>query len=193
MGIKVKELMIENFDIIPETLAPAEALSLLKAGNYGVVMDSNGKPFALIIEEDIRQTGSRASKLKYAVLPLAIIVGSEVEMQTLADSDAFTLFDDAGVRGAVVTGDKGIVMGVLTSDAITDYLGIADYKLSKITRKFLVGSATAGDAVLGGELQTPLGRVRCQRCGFINQIYFLDRKNPPHCQNTQEDHTLVLS
>jgi hypothetical protein len=192
MGILVKERMTTTFDLLPESLTPAEAGSRLTAGNYGVVLDKNGAPAALVVAKDLEQAASHgAPSLLHpsAGLPPTVIVGGEVEMQIFAESGAMTLFD-VGVRGAVVLGDEGVV-GVLPVEAVDEYLGSGEYELPT---KTMGPSASVGDTGLGGAHQTPLGRVTCAACGFVNTVFFLDKEHLPTCQNPgRPTHTLSLA
>lgn len=189
MGNLVKERMTRTFDIIPETLTPAEASSKLTAGNYGVILDSYGTPIALVVAKDLEQAVNRGvPSLRHpsASLPPIIIIGSEIEMQMLAESKALTMFD-VGARGAVVVGDKEVV-GVLPVEVVDKYMGSGEYKPLNKTKGLF---ASKGDTGLGGRFQTPRGKVRCLECGFVNTVDFIDENNLPTCQNQEEPpHTL---
>jgi hypothetical protein len=187
----VKEYMTKDFGKLSDTLTPEEARSHLENNNYGVVVDSNGTPIALILGEDLEQAiKSKIQSLKdlLASLPLMVTVGSEVEMKELFT--VTTLFDIGGATGAVVLGDKEIV-GVLPAENVKEFL-CNEFEISSNEMDLnLFGNAN--DALLGGEHQTPLGSVICLKCGFCNSINFLDRKNLPVCQNPEKhSHKLVL-
>jgi len=183
--------MTTAFALMAGTVAPAEAREQLAAGNYGVVLDQSGTPMALVVVEDLERAVSRgAPSLLHpsANLPPTVVVGSEVQMQQLVESGAMTLFD-AGAPGAVVLGDEGVI-GVLPVEAVDEYLGGGEYELPTRT---MGPSAKAGDTGLGGSHQTPVGKVTCAECGFVNTLSFLDEENLPDCQNPEKPtHTLRL-
>jgi hypothetical protein len=210
MKTLVRERTKENFDLVTGTLSPSEARKQLAIGNYGVVLDQDGAPVALVVAEDLEQAANKGMPSllsSLAGLPATVIVGSEVEMQKLADSEALTLFD-VGARGAVVLDDEGVV-GILPVETIDEYLGSGEYKpapetmgpSAKAADTGLGGShqspsgrvTCAADVVLGGDVKLDLGKPTCVKCGYTNEIFFLDENNLPACQNPDlPSHTLKL-
>jgi hypothetical protein len=198
MSNLVRERTMDAFVLLEGTLSPSEARKRLAPGSYGVVLDKQDNPIALIVVEDLEQAASHdvASLLdSEASLSPAVVVGSEIQMQELVESGAMTVFD-IGAQGAVVLGDEGVV-GVLPVEAIEEYLGSGEYKLP--TRE-MGPSAVSGDANLGGEHQTPLGKMLCtalvdsERCNYINEMVFLDKDHMPICQNPNlPSHTLQVA
>lgn len=49
-----------------------------------------------------------------------------------------------------------------------------------------VSPQTPSGDLLGGSHQTPLGRLKCLECGFINVVAFIDEDNLPACQNPEK-------
>ncbi len=190
MGMRVKDCMEITFTILSESLAPLEASSELPAGNYGVVLDSKGLPVALVAPEDLKRAADRSVPMlkdPSSGLPPTIIIGSEVEIQTLVQSEALTLFS-AGTRGVVVMENREVV-GILPAEIIGKYIR----KSELTTIKSLKGVPGIVDTELGGSITAPLGRIRCSVCGFTNTVSFIDEINLPQCQNpAKPSHTLVL-
>lgn len=196
MCVLVKEIMTKSFVELSENLTPEEAGSQLKDNNYGVVVDSNGTPIALISVEDLEQAIKRKiPSLKNLLennllenIPLMVTVGSEVEMTEFFK--VATLFDIGGANGAVVLGDEEIV-GVLLAENVKEFL-CSEYEISSNEMDWdLFGNAN--DSVLGGIHQLPRGSVICLECGFTNSLDFFDRKNLPLCQNPDRpSHRLLL-
>ena len=180
--------MKKTFDLLPDTLTPAEANAQLKPGNYGVVLNSNGMPMAMIKPDDLSRADSLGAPSLHhplAGLPPTIIIGSEIEMHILVGSKPFTLFN-IGARGAVVLEDEKVV-GVLPVDIVGKYFGRS---LPKSMRM----SASPVDAGLAGPPQPPRGIIICHECGFRNEVIFIDENNLPICQNPDKPrHTLELS
>lgn len=194
VGVPAKNFMKTTFDILPDTLTPAEANAQLKPGNYGVVLDSNGMPLSVIKSDDLNRADRRgASSLHHplACLPPTIITDCETEMRILVESKPFTLLN-IGARGAVVLEDKKVA-GVLPVDILGKYIGNSDYKS---LLKDMLTSASPVDTSLGGSSQPQLGIITCQECGYRNEVIFIDENNLPTCQNPDPDkphHTLKLS
>lgn len=184
MCVSIKELMTRNYVKLSETLTPQEASSQLKDNNYGVIIDITGTPVALILSEDLRRAiDSKAPTLKHpsSSLPPSVIVGCRVDMSELVK--VMTLFE-AGARGAVIQGDKGVV-GVLPVETVIEYIMLPEKKM--------ILSASGGDSMLAGSFKTPVGKIRCGECGFINEISFLDEDNLPVCKNPgKPSHQLLL-
>jgi hypothetical protein len=198
MSDLVREHTTDAFVLLKGTLSTSEARKQLAQGSYGVVLDKQDDPIALIVAEDLEQAASCdvASLFDFETgLSPVVVVGSEIQMQELVESGAMTMFD-IGARGAVVLGDEGVV-GVLLVETIDDYLGGGEYKLPA---QEMGPSAVSGDADLGGGHQTPLGRVLCtalvdsERCNYINKVAFLDEDHMPTCQNPGlPSHTLQVA
>lgn len=191
MVMRVKDCMQRTFTILPESLAPMEANSELPVGNYGVVLDSKGLPVALVASEDMERAADRSVpvlKDPSSGLPPTIIVGSEVEIQLLVQSEALTLFS-VGARGAVVMENREVV-GILPKIIITKYIRKSE---STATTKSMRTAPGIVDTELGGSFTAPLGRIRCSGCGFTNTVAFIDGDNLPQCQNlAKPSHTLIL-
>jgi hypothetical protein len=191
MRILIKERITRNFDILTGELTPSEAREQLAAGNYGIILDQDGVVVALIAAEDLEQAagcGAPSLLSPLAGLPPTVLVGSEIEMQELADSEAMTLFD-ASARGAVVFDDEGRIVGILPVETVDEYLGGGEYMPSHET----MGPSASVDAGLGGPHQTSLGKAICAECGFVNTLTYLDREHLPVCQNPgKPTHTLKL-
>ena len=123
-----------------------------------------------------------------------VIVGEQIEMQKLVESDSITLFN-AGARGAIVTDDEGIV-GVLPSQIIDDFLGSGESLPPINTMNY---SFLTGDSSLAGRYRTPKGYVQCVAvidsfpCGYTNNVVFFDASKLPRCKNPSlPEHTLTL-
>nr|WP_255680697.1 CBS domain-containing protein [Methanosarcina sp. DH2] len=183
--------MTKDFVKLSETLTPAEARSQLKDNNYGVVVDSNDTPIALVLVEDLEQATKRkipSLKNLLANIPLMVTVGSEVEIKEFFK--VATLFDIGGASGAVVLRDEEIV-GVLPAENVKEFL-CSGYEIPSNEMDWnLFGNSN--DSVLGGIHQLPRGSVICLECGFNNSLDFLDRNNLPFCQNPDKpSHKLLL-
>ena len=211
MSTLIRERMTDAFVLLAGTLAPSEAREQLAAGDYGVVLDQDDTPAALIVAQDLEQAASRSAPSlldSTASLPPTVIVGSELQMQDLVESGALTLFD-VGARGAVVLGDEGVV-GVLPVAVVDKYLGSGEYELP--TKPQGPTAAISGTG-LGGTHQSPLASVMCVAlvdlagnivlepaevvcvsCGHINRLAFLDKEHMPMCQNPDlPSHTLKIA
>jgi hypothetical protein len=198
MSIVVRERMSKSFVLLPGTLAPPDALQQLEAAQYGVVLDPSGAPVGLVLAEDLKEAsrhGAPSLLSPLACLPATLVVGSEVEMQRLADSEALTLFD-IGALGAVVVDDEGVA-GILPIETVDEYLGSGAYKPAP---EVMGPTAKGGDAGLGGKHQTPEGFVICVAtvddapCGHVNKVAFLDKNHLPVCQNPNlQSHTLQIT
>lgn len=187
MRTLIRERMTDAFVLLPGILKPSEATEQLAAGYYGVILDRDDTPVALIVFEDLKRATTRGAPSLLgpaAGLPPTVIAGGEVQMETLVESGALTLFD-VGAQGAVVLDDEGVV-GVLPVEVVEEYLGTGEYELPT---KTMGPSAAIGDTGLGGAHQTPLGSVVCialvetKRCGYVNKLAFLDEAHMPMCQN----------
>ena len=148
--------------------------------------------------EDLEEAGRHGAPSLLSPLtglPATLVVGSEVEMQRLADSEALTLFD-IGALGAVVVDDEGVA-GILPIEAVDEYLGSGAYKPAP---EVMGPTAKGGDTGLGGKHQTPEGFVICVAtvddalCGHVNKVAFLDKNHLPICQNPNlQSHTLQIT
>ena len=122
----IREYTTTNFDLLDGTLTPTEAIAQLKK-NYGVVVDENNKPIALVVAEDLeRAANSGASSLLHlkSGLPPTVFVGCEVKMQDLADLAVMTLFKQ-GARGAIALDNEEKVVGVLPVETFNQYFDSA--------------------------------------------------------------------
>lgn len=190
MGKRVKDCMETTFTILPESLPPLEASSELPAGNYGVVRDSKGLPVALVAPDDLERAADRSVpvlKDPSSGLPPTIIIDSEVEIRTLIQSEALTLFS-VGARGAVVMENREVV-GILPADIISKCIRKSELPATKSSK----GIPGIVDTELPGPIIPRLGRIHCSVCGFTNMVSFIDEENLPQCQNpAKPSHTLVL-
>lgn len=190
MSELLKEESSTAFVLLSTELSVTQARSQLKPGQYGIVLDYEQAPIALVTIEDLADP---ASSLLDAKLSPAVIVGSDMSIQQLADSDLITLFD-LGAHGAIVLAESGGVAGVLPVEAVDAYLSSGSYESISDTR--IGPSASAADAELGGGITTPKGKVVCAKCKYINTISYVDEDYLPPCQNPDpsvEPHTLALS
>lgn len=190
MSELVKEETSTAFVLLATELSVAQARKQLKGGQYGIVLDHEQNPIALITIEDLADP---APSLLDAKLPPAVIVGSDMSIQQLADSDLITFFD-LGTHGAIVLAESGEVAGVLPIEAVDAYLGSGSYESLSGTR--IGPSASAADAALGGRIKPPKGKVVCAKCKYVNTVSYLDEEYLPLCQNPDpsvEPHQLALS
>jgi len=193
----VKDRMITGFVMLSEDTNPSQAQAQLAPNGFMVVLDRRGEPVALLTAEDVARVvnGDASSLLDRAVgLPPAVVVGGNIKMRDVVESGAYTAFDiGIGARGAIVMGDAGVV-GVLPVDTIDEYLSSAEIAPSGRTMGATDRIGTAPpDSRLGGEYLTPLARVLCARCGFVNTVRFLDLAHMPDCQNSADlTHQLQL-
>jgi hypothetical protein len=190
----IKDYITQDFDLLDGNLTPTKAIAKLK-NNYGIVVDENNKPLALVIAEDLkRSANSGATSLLHpkSGLPPTVLVGCEVKMQDLADQAVMTLFK-VGARGAIALDDEEKVVGVLPVEALNQYL-----ESTPVERTIgeLALSGAAGDTGLAGSHQLPVGTVKCAEpgCGYQNKVPFLDPDYLPTCKNPNlPSHTLKLS
>jgi hypothetical protein len=191
----IREYTTTNFDWLPGILTSTEAIAQLKENYYGIVVDENNRPIALVVAEDVeRAAKSSASSLLHpkSGLPPTVFVGCEVKMQDLADQAVMTLFK-VGARGAIALDDEEKVVGVLPVETLNQYLDSAPVEP---TISELALSGAAGDTGLAGSHQLPVGTVICaeSKCGYQNKVPFLDPDYLPTCKNPNlPSHTLKLS
>jgi hypothetical protein len=192
MSRLINECMTTAFAVLHGHLTPTQARAQLAAGHYGVVLDEDGMPRALVVTEDlVRAAANEAPALltSAASLPPTILVGSAVSMQEFVESGPMTLFN-VEAHGAVVMDETGVV-GVLPAAVVDAYLGSGEYTPPSTARGESVRGGTA--TRLGGAYLTPRGTIICAACGFINTVDFLDETHLPLCQNEQQPpHTLQL-
>ncbi|MBG1260609.1 hypothetical protein [Nostoc commune] len=182
----IQDHITKDFQLLPGTLSPAEALELV-SDKYGVVLDEHSEPVALVTDDDLKQAANQgtSSLLDTKVgFPLTIIVSFQVNMQDLVNWKGLSKQDEK-IRGAIVI-DDNTVFGILTVEIIGTYLNNRDYQL-----RGDIGSI--GDSGLGGKHQPLKFSIQCA-CGFYNKLSFLDRKKLPTCQNSNKlAHELKLS
>ncbi|MEW6494542.1 MAG: hypothetical protein AB1589_18795 [Cyanobacteriota bacterium] len=188
----IKDYITQDFDLLDGNLAPTKAIDELKK-NYGVVVDQEKNPQALVVAEDLERAANRgASSLLHpkSGLPPTVLVGCQVKMQDLADPATMTLFK-VGARGAIALDDEGNIVGVLPVEALNQYL---DNTPVQRTISELAPSGGGGDTGLPGALQLPNGIVICTQCGHPNNVPFLDPEFLPRCKNpNQPPHTIKLA
>ena len=194
MDTRVKDRMTTAFLLLQGDLSPA-ATSHLAVGTYGVILDTDSTPVALVTDEDFEQTlAHNAPTLLHldAILPPTVLVGSEIDMNVLVNSDVMALFN-LGARGAIVIDDEGVA-GVLPVEAVDAFLGGGEYHPTSKTmgEGGDQGGKLAG-AGLAGKFQTPLAELKCLVCGYINRIAELDEEFMPTCANPKgPTHTLKI-
>jgi hypothetical protein len=191
--MKIKDAAGTLTDVLtlPGTLSPLSALTRLSGGSYGVVLDDKDKPFALVTAEDLELAARRDAPTLLAGaarLPPTVIVGCELEMSHFINWRAASSFL-GGARGAVLVDDTEGIVGVLPTHTLDGYVDE-----DKLTYRhpvlepldFSVGG-TSGGFTLGGRVSlntTPLIRVTCATCGYINSLVYLpDDEDLPECQN----------
>ena len=188
----IKDYITQDFDLLDGNLTPTKAITQLK-NNYGVVVHENNKPITLVVVEDLKRAAScGAFSLLHpkSSLPPTVFVGCEVKMQDLADRAVMTLFKQ-GARGAIALDDEEKVVGVLSVEALNQYLDSAPVER---TIRELALSGAAGDTGLAGSHQLPVGTVICATCGYLNKVAFLDPDYLPTCKNPNPpSHTMKLS
>jgi hypothetical protein len=191
MPTLVKARMVTSFKTLSAMMSPSDARQQLGPNSWGVIVDTNSVPLALIQDKDLDSAPvSSAVTLRdiLGALPPPVIVGGEVTMQEFANSKDAQSFA-SGIRGAIVTGDKGIA-GVLTAQALDAFRRSGEYQLPD---SGLGHSGRSDDSSTGSSPQAPVMRVTCSTCGYINQGFFPDLWNLPDCQNTQgPSHKLTI-
>lgn len=193
---KIIEYMSNHFQIIDTNLDLPQAFAELSQETYGVIQDDK-EPCALILIDDLQQAASNGAAsimdlLK--TLPPAVIVGCELEMQQLANSNVMTLFD-VGAKGAIVLGNQGVV-GVLPVEVIDEFIGSGKYKPLENVLGDGNTTRSATDGILGGSYQTPAGLKICAYpgCSYSNQLAYFDPDYPPQCKNPHlTPHALQLT
>jgi hypothetical protein len=186
----ISHVMIDQFVILTADLTVPQALSLLAAGQYGIVLDQTGQPDHLILAEDLPSTGwDPASSLQNLDIhwPPTLLVGEKVRLQDFLSSPAITILENGG-RGAIVLKDEGI-SGVLRADQIYDSLGSGTFQPAGTVMGL---EYSVKDAGLGGSYQIPIGSIQCSTCQYPNKLAFVDYNNLPFCQNPSvAKHTLA--
>lgn len=182
---------LEPFTLLEENLSPSSALAHLQPGHWGVVTSEAGEPLSLVEREDLEaaeKEGTPKLSQSASASPPVILAHGDVDMNALANSAAIKLFD-RGARGVVVReGER--VTGVLPRQVLDEFIGSDAYRPDVKTMAF---SGNTGDSALAGSLQTPLAKIRCLQCGFVNTLADLDEESLPPCQNQAvEPHILKI-
>jgi CBS domain-containing protein len=189
MGTLVKDCMVCDFELLPDTLSLAEALGRLGPKPFGVVTDEkSGLPVAVATADDLRRAADPSILLRdpAAGLPPAVLVDADAEMRNLVASEDFLIFD-AGARAAVLPGERQQVVGVLTVAQLEEYLDGEEYRRTapKARRGDRAGTSLTGasGAALPGIIDLPPGSQLCAACNYVNRVAYFDRAKPPLCQN----------
>ena len=173
-------------------IAPSAALKEMRArgADYGIVFDNNGSPALLLTEEDFSQAkaaGAHAIPHPLAKVPPTIVVPEEFTLEEILADPAVTLLEH-GARGAIVA-RKNKVVGVVGADVFMRALGSVSLGAGGREMVFQIpDSQLAGRHQQGG-----FGKVPCRKCGYLNQVRFLDKDHLPKCQNPEPPkHTLEV-
>ena len=185
--------MTKDFQLLAETLSPAEALELLTVDKYGVVLDEHSKPVALVIADDLKQAAEQgtSSLLDIKVgFPITIfIIGYQLDRQDLINLKSLNERYNQ-IRGVIVLLiDDNIVIGILPITTVCNYLRNDDYKLRGNP------SHALGDSDLAGKFKSSIKyRYRCLECDFVNERDYTELDNPPNClnPNNKTPHKLKL-
>jgi hypothetical protein len=188
MGTLVKDRMVRDFELLPDTLSLAEALGRLGPKPFGVVTDEkSGLPVAVAAEDDLRRPADSSILLRdpAAALPPAVLVDADAEMRDLVASEDFLVFD-AGARAAVLLGEPPQVVGVLTVAQLEEYLDSDEHRRTALKPRSGGQAGNLGGAsntALPGRISLPPGSQLCAVCNYVNRVPYFDPNNPPWCQN----------
>ena len=177
-------LACADYAVLDATVPVSAAHAALAGRLWGVVVDPEGTPVGVVIEDDLRRAeqGGAASLLDpVAALSPAVVTDAATTIGELVDSSAVTLLD-LGVRGLVVQRD-GELAGVVPASEVSAFLAAGGHVSASRT---MGPHGDASDATLGGRPETGLANVVCAApgCGFVNKcLVFYDPDNPPACVN----------
>jgi hypothetical protein len=175
--MKIEDHMSKNFSILPDRLSPSDAYARLGEEEFGVVVDDEGSPHALVTASDIRllaSLGAGALCESKERLPRTMVVEVEIDLSE-AEKEQLKWLAETGGRGLVVRDIEKRVAGVVPFEPVLCSMMESSGGL------FVVNSA----ATLGGDPNTgpPLLRCFSPGCGFSNRIHYLDDNRPPRCRN----------
>lgn len=163
---------------LSDTLAEArERLVVEEPGFHAVILDDEERPVTVITADDIlhidgpddRQLADIAGQL-----PPGVITQATALMEVFANSSEFIALS-AGARGAIVF-DERLLVGVLTYDAITNYLRDEFELLGELM-------SLPSDARLPGSIGEHPIIMYCDEYNHRNELIYYNRRKPPECQD----------
>jgi hypothetical protein len=201
--MSVKKHMIANVSLLEGGLSLTSAMGELRA-DYGVVVEGNGTPVAVVTAKELKAAKVRGAKtLKQAIgsLPIPLIIGSRLGMPTLVRAAA----REASIKGSVtvraratVVLDREGVAGVIRGRDVVAYIrDLPSTERPKTKRPHYprkgdpaiylavegVGRSSAG-GFLGGRRRTK-AKVVCAEpgCEFVNEFFEVPIGKTIRCKN----------
>ena len=102
-----------------------EAAKRMEENNVGclVVVNEGGKPLGIVTDRDI-VTRAVAKELKPAETPLSVVMTREPRSvnESTPIEEAVATMGSAGIRRIVVTGDEGLLVGILSVDDVIELI-----------------------------------------------------------------------
>lgn len=178
----IQDHITKDFQLLAGTLSPAEALLQLLSDEYGVVLDEHSKPVALVTADDLKQAANQgtSSLLNTQVgFPPTIIVGCQIDMQDLVKWEGLIERYEK-IRGVIVIDDNTVV-GILAITTVRNHLKNRDYNRDYELRGNSSGAPS--DSNLPGDPQLSKWVCRCDECGFVNELPYIDWNKLPNCKN----------
>ena len=182
----------KDFQLLAGTLSPAEALVKLVTHKYGVVLDEHSKPVALVTADDLKQAANQgtSSLLNTQVgFPPTIIVGCQIDMQDLVKWEGLIERYEK-IRGVIVIDDNTVV-GILAITTVRNHLNNRDSNRDYELRGNSSGAPS--DSNLPGDPQLSKLVYRCDECGFVNELSYMDWNKLPNCKNPNKLHKLKFT
>ncbi len=173
--------------------APSSAMEEMesKGMEYCVVFDDEGVPASLASLADVKRAGLAGAATLLdprAALPPVILAPEPVAAANLAADPTVTLLEFGALGAVVMSGRR--VKGILPASLVLEALSSGG--LPGTGR--VMGVTSPADFQLGGVLTTPVARLRCLQCGYLNQVDYLDPDNLPACGNPLPPiHTLKIA
>jgi len=192
MSDSIKNHIQKSFTLLAGNLSPQEARVKLDQNEFGIILDQQHEPVALITVGELEQAENQNVPTlldQKSELRPTIILDSETTVKDLAEAPAIKLLR-LGAHGAVVVTRREVV-GILPVETVNKILGTGKFEPSG-----RVMGTTRGifDGSFGGSPTTPRAKIICGECGFVNTVDFIDLNNLPVCQNPAEPrHQLKFS
>ena len=161
---------------LDESLVNAKKALKDKSNLSGVVLDE-GHPVTILTLNDFNEELAESLDMPLSTitskLPPGIMIEHDITMEDFVNDSAFTALDE-GAHGAIVT-DQGQVIGILTENAIDNYLA----------QEFENAIRTKGDSGSASLFLTGLVVVYCEEFGHRNELVYYSRHKPPNCKIEQ--------
>ena len=160
----VKDYSFKNFITFSSDTSLSQAKGLLQDSRYGVAVSPNREPIGILtlseIEDKIADIGGSPPILAIPQVGEIIVVGNEIEMQSIVSSSFLPEFVNEN-KNALVIGNSDRLEGILPARTV-----------GLFASKGFTKTADTGISVvsLGGS-RTPLTvRYLCRQCGYVNKL-----------------------